>query len=77
MAAEYQRWIKVANDLGLGGDELRTFVKDRQEEDKIERLPIEEADKKPENWMLNEKQRNWNRRKKFLAEQEARKLEAE
>src|SRR6218665_305836 len=62
MAAEYQRWIKVANDLSLGGDELRTFVKDRQEEAKIERSKDEEAEKES---------------KKLEAEREAKKLEAE
>src|SRR6218665_1916802 len=62
MAAEYQRWIKVANDLGLGGDELRTFVKDRQEEAKAERTKVEEAEKET---------------RKLEAEREARKLETE
>src|SRR6218665_3154174 len=62
MAAEYQRWIKVANDLGLEGDELRTFVKDRQEEAKAERTKVEEAEKET---------------RKLEAEREARKLETE
>src|SRR6218665_3537436 len=62
MAAEYQRWIKVANDLGLGGDELRTFVKDRQEEAEAERTKVEEAEKET---------------RKLEAEREARKLETE
>ena len=27
-ASEYVKWIKVANDLGLGGDELKMFAKE-------------------------------------------------
>src|SRR6218665_3531088 len=69
MAAEYQRWIKVANDLGLGGDELRTFVKDRQEEAKIERSKIEEAEREARKLEADTR--------KLEAEREAKKLELE
>ena len=46
MASEYQKWIKIAKDLGYTGDELRAFVKDRQEEAKVECSKIEEAEKR-------------------------------
>ena len=65
MASEYQKWIKVASDLGYAGDELRAFVKDKQEEAKVERSKIEEAEKEAKK--LDER--------KFEAEQEARKQE--
>src|SRR6218665_693968 len=69
MAAEYQRWIKVANDLGLGGDELRTFVKDRQEEVKAERTKVEETEREARKLEADTR--------KLEAEREARKLEAD
>src|SRR6218665_1952889 len=78
MAAEYQRWIKVANDLGLGGDELRAFVKDRQEEAKIERSKIEEADtRKLEAERESKKLELEQAERKFLAELEAKRISEE
>src|SRR6218665_3022395 len=76
MAAEYQRWIKVANDLGLGGDELRTFVKDRQEEAKIERSKIEEADTRKLEAEREARKLEADTRK-LEAERESKKLELE
>src|SRR6218665_1286664 len=78
MAAEYQRWIKVANDLGLGGDELRTFVKDRQEEAKAERTKVEETEREARKLEAEREARKLEAdTKKLEAEREARKLETE
>src|SRR6218665_3105204 len=68
-ASEYVKWIKVANDLGLGGDELKTFVKERQEEAKLEKARADEAEREARKLELESK--------RFLAEQETKKLELE
>src|SRR6218665_3002373 len=44
-ASEYGKWIKVAIDLGLDGDELKMFVKERQEEAKLEKARADEAER--------------------------------
>src|SRR6218665_2484888 len=78
MAAEYQRWIKVANDLGLGGDELRTFVKDRQEEAKAERTKVEETEREARKLEADTRKLEAEREaRKLETEREARKLETE
>src|SRR6218665_1375171 len=68
-AGEYGRWIKVANDLGLGGDELKMFVKERQEEAKLEKARADEAEREARKMELEGK--------RLLAEQETKKLEFE
>src|SRR6218665_2425473 len=68
-AGEYGRWIKVAIDLGLGGDELKMFVKQRQEEAKLEKARADEAEREARKLELEGK--------RLLAEQETKKLEFE
>src|SRR6218665_2831611 len=38
MASEYQKWLKLGQELGLVADELKVFVRERQEEVRTERL---------------------------------------
>src|SRR6218665_2592797 len=66
-ASEYGKWIKVGNDLGLGGDELKMFDKERQEEAKPEKAKAEEAEREARKMELEGK--------RLLAE--AKKLEFE
>src|SRR6218665_201278 len=66
-AGDYGKWIKVANDLGLGGDELKMFVKERQEEAKLEKARADEAEREARKMELEGK--------RLLAE--AKKLEVE
>src|SRR6218665_2364591 len=66
-AGDYGKWIKVANDLGLGGDELRMFVKERQEEAKLEKARADEVEREARKMELEGK--------RLLAE--AKKLELE
>src|SRR6218665_2103565 len=66
-AGDYGKWIKVANDLGLGGDELKMFVKERQEEAKLEKARADEAEREARKMELEGK--------RLLAE--AKKLELE
>src|SRR6218665_2219656 len=66
-AGDYGKWIKVANDLGLGGDELKMFVKERQEEAKLEKARADEAEREARKMELEGK--------RLLAE--AKKLEFE
>src|SRR6218665_2962018 len=66
-ASEYRKWIKVGNDLGLGGDELKTFVKERQKEAKLEKARADEAEREARKLELESK--------RLLAE--AKKLEFE
>src|SRR6218665_301593 len=68
-ASEYVKWIKVANDLGLGGDELKTFVKERQEEAKLEKARADEAEREARKMGLEGK--------RLLAEAESRRIAAE
>src|SRR6218665_251405 len=68
-ASEYGKWIKVGNDLGLGGDELKTFVKERQKEAKLEKARADEAEREARKLELESK--------RLLAEQEMKKLELE
>src|SRR6218665_2911846 len=70
-ASEYGKWIKVANDLGLGGDELKMFVKERQEEAKLEKARADEAERDARKMELEAESKN------IAAEQEAKKLEFE
>src|SRR6218665_1924239 len=73
-ASEYGKWIKVAIDLGLGGDELKMFVKERQEEAKLEKARADEAEREARKMELEGKrllaEANWNlkRRSKLLNE---------
>ena len=56
MASEYQKWLKLDQELGLVTDELKVFVRERQEEVRTEmlrqeavewkRLKMEAADKR-------------------------------
>src|SRR6218665_2723213 len=41
MTQEFQKWVKLGGELGLVADELKTFIKERQEEVKAERLRVE------------------------------------
>src|SRR6218665_3662263 len=66
-ASEYGKWIKVANVWGLGGDELKMFVKERQEEAKLEKARADEAEREARKMELEGK--------RLLAE--AKKLELE
>ena len=42
MAAEFQKWMKIASELGYEGTELREFVRVKQEECKAEKLRQDE-----------------------------------
>src|SRR6218665_1217211 len=79
-ASEYGKWIKVANDLGLGGDELKMFVKERQEEAKLEKARADEAEREARKMEFEEKKQIAEREaesRKIAAEQEMKKLEIE
>src|SRR6218665_441697 len=77
-ASECGKWIKVANDLGLGGDELKMFVKERQEEAKLEKAGADEAEREAETRrMAAEMKKLELEEKKQIAEQEMKKLEFE
>src|SRR6218665_3558961 len=84
-ACEYGKWIKVANDLGLGGDELKMFIKERQEEAKLEKARADEAEREARkmelegNRLLAEAKKLEFEEKKQIAEreQEMKKLELE
>src|SRR6218665_550668 len=41
MAQDFQKWVKLGGELGLVADELKVFIKERQEEVKAERLRVE------------------------------------
>src|SRR6218665_1768118 len=41
MTQEFQKWVKLGGELGLVADELKVFIKERQEEVKAERLRVE------------------------------------
>src|SRR6218665_1919364 len=41
MAQDFQKWVKLGGELGVVADELKTFIKERQEEVKAERLRVE------------------------------------
>src|SRR6218665_3296616 len=41
MTQEFQKWVKLGGELGLVADELKTFIKERQEEVKAEHLRVE------------------------------------
>src|SRR6218665_2119449 len=68
-ASEYVKWIKVAIYLGLGGNERKMFVKERQEEAKLEKARADEAEREARKLELESE--------RFLAEQETKKLELE
>src|SRR6218665_3106011 len=77
-ASEYGKWIKVANDLGLGGDELKMFVKERQEEAKLEKARADEAEREARKMELEGKRLLAEAEsRRIAAEQETRKLEFE
>src|SRR6218665_2315425 len=84
-AGDYGKWIKVANDLGLGGDELKMFVKERQEEAKLEKARADEAEREARKMelegkrLLAEAKKLEVEEKKHIAEREAecRKIAAE
>src|SRR6218665_584986 len=46
MASEYQKWLKLGQELGLVADELKVFVRERQEEVRTERLRQEAVELK-------------------------------
>src|SRR6218665_1683591 len=79
-ASEYGKWIRVANNLGLGGDELKMFVKERQEEAKLEKAKADEAERKARKMEFEEKKQIAEREaesRRIAAEQEMKKLEFE
>src|SRR6218665_2202637 len=41
MTQEFSKWVKLGEELGLAADELKVFIKERQEEGKAERLRLE------------------------------------
>src|SRR6218665_2215352 len=41
MTQEFQKWVKLGGELGLVADELKVFIKERQDEVKAERLRVE------------------------------------
>ena len=43
MSAEYQKWMKIGQELGFENSELSEFVKERQAEAKDEKRRLEEA----------------------------------
>src|SRR6218665_1627754 len=46
MVSEYQKWLKLGQELGLVADELKVFVRERQEEVRTERLRQEAVELK-------------------------------
>src|SRR6218665_1539662 len=46
MASEYQKWLKLGQELGLVADELKVFVRERQEEVRTERIRQEAVELK-------------------------------
>ena len=41
MTQEFSKWVKLGGELGLVADELKTFIKERQEEVKAGHLRVE------------------------------------
>jgi len=44
MAAEYQKWLKITQEMGYSGNELRSFVKERQEKCKSEKIRLDQLE---------------------------------
>src|SRR6218665_58471 len=77
-ASEYGKWIKVGNDLGLGGDELKMFDKERQEEAKLEKAKADEAEREARKMELEGKRLLAEAKKlEFEREAESRSIAAE
>src|SRR6218665_2862912 len=68
MSADFNKWIKVAQELGYAGDELKTFVLDRQADAMKEKRELADREAKKE-----EAEREIRRE---LADREAKKEEA-
>src|ERR1043165_5591298 len=65
MAAEYQKWVKIATEMGYEGTQMREFVRLRQEEYKAEKLRQDE--------LAKEQRSAYREREKELAEREEKK----
>src|SRR6218665_3919557 len=46
MASEYQKWLKLGQELGLVADEFKVFVREKQEEGRKERIRQEAVELK-------------------------------
>lgn len=44
MAAEYQKWLKITQEMGYSGNELRSFVKERQKKCKSEKIRLDQLE---------------------------------
>src|SRR6218665_1935529 len=69
MSADFNKWIKVAQELGYAGDDLKTFVLDRQADAMKEKRELADREAKKE-----EAEREIRRE---LADREAKKEEAD
>src|SRR6218665_2967090 len=69
MSADFNKWIKVAQELGYAGDDLKTFVLDQQADAMKEKRELADREAKKE-----EAEREIRRE---LADREAKKEEAE
>ena len=63
MAAEFQKWMKIASELGYEGTELREFVKVKQEECKAEKLRQDELAREEKKLELAREERKSELRK--------------
>src|SRR6218665_3330531 len=70
MAGEFARWLKIGQDLNFTGDELRGFVKERQEECRIQRIDETESEDRRRQVEL-ELKRNERELKREESEREA------
>src|SRR5688572_20069842 len=71
MAAEFQKWVKIASDMGYEGTELREFVRVKQEECKAEKLRQDELTREEKKLELAREERKLELEKEQrLAERE-------
>ena len=78
MAAEYQKWVKIATEMGYEGVEMREFVRLRQEEYKEEkRLTVERDEKKRVEDIAREEKKQALEREDKLREADLKKIELE
>ena len=80
MAAEYQKWPKIAQEMGYSGDELRSFVKERQEVCKAEKIRLDQLETQrlaAESEAAAKKSAVELEQKKLTAELEAKRLAAQ
>src|SRR6218665_2475968 len=70
MAGEFARWLKIGQDLNFTGDELRGFVKERQEQCRRQRIDETESEDRRRQVEL-ELKRNERELKREESEREA------